>query len=394
MRVGINLTQLLSGRIGGTETYVRALLKNIQEVDGQDRYTLFCLPDDAIPIRVPNFEKITVGSTKANSSGLPYRVFRVALRSLLHYDILGHTIAQHRSKIDLMHYPLSIIWPLPTISPAVLTLHDIQHEFYPEFFSRRELNFRKRAYPESVHMAARVIAISEFTRQTIIEKYSFDPQRATTIYYGLDIKQFSSAQDQHQLLDIKAKRCLPDRFVFYPANSWPHKNHATLFSALKILKDHRALSFKLVLAGVIYPEQRGLMDQVCALGLADDILHLGYVPHAEIPLIYKQALCLVFPSLFEGFGAPVIEAMGSECPVICSNATSLPEIVGDAALTVEPRDAQALARALQQVAEDSALRQKLIRLGLGRAAKFSWAETARQTIAVYRAAYSQPMSVE
>ena len=165
MRVGINLTQLLSGRIGGTETYVRALLRNIQEVDGQDRYTLFCLPDDAIPIRVPNFEKITVGSTKANSSGLPYRVFRVALRSLLHYDILGHTIAQHRSKIDLMHYPLSIIWPLPAISPAVLTLHDIQHEFYPEFFSRRELNFRKRAYPESVHMAAWVIAISEFTRQ-------------------------------------------------------------------------------------------------------------------------------------------------------------------------------------------------------------------------------------
>jgi glycosyltransferase involved in cell wall biosynthesis len=392
MQVGINLTQLLSGRNGGTETYVRALLNNIQAVDVQNRYTLFCLPDDTVPLSAPTFEKVIVGSTKAKSSGLPYRVVRVALRSLLNYDLLGHTMTQSRSKIDLMHYPLSIIWPLPVISPAVLTLHDIQHEFYPEFFSRRELNFRKRAYPESVHMATQVIAISEFTRRTIIEKYSLDPQRVTTVYYGLDVKQFSSAQSQHQLLDIKTKRCLPDRFVFYPANSWPHKNHATLFSALRILKDRQALSFKLVLAGVIYPEQRGLMDQVRALGLADEILHLGYVPHAEIPLIYRQALCLVFPSLFEGFGAPVLESMGSECPVICSNATSLPEIVGSAALTVEPRDAQALAQALQQIAEDGALRQRLIRLGRERAAKFSWADTARQTIDVYRAAYMQNMS--
>ena len=256
------------------------------------------------------------------------------------------------------------------------------------FFPSAELEFRKRVYPESVRAAAQVIAISEFTRQTIIGKYSCDPQKVHTVYYGLDIQQFSSTSTQQQLLDARRKRHLPDRFVFYPANSWPHKNHATLFSALKILKDQRRLSFRLVLSGVIYPEQRDLLDTIGRLGLADDVLHLGYVPHVEMSLIYKQALCLVFPSLFEGFGAPVLEAMGCECPVVCSNVTSLPEVVGNAALTVDPLDAHALAQALQQVAEDHSLQQRLKRLGLEQVKKFSWWETARKTNEVYHAACS------
>ena len=137
MRVGINLTQLVSGRIGGTETYVRGLVHHFQQQDVQDQYLLFCLPDDDVFTSAPNFKKITVGSTKANLSGLPYRVLRVAVRSLLHYDILGQAMSQHQSKIDVMHYPISVIWPLPVVSPAVLTVHDLQHEFHPEFFPQR-----------------------------------------------------------------------------------------------------------------------------------------------------------------------------------------------------------------------------------------------------------------
>jgi glycosyltransferase involved in cell wall biosynthesis len=388
MRVGINLTQLVPGRIGGTETYIRGLVHHLQQQDTQNQYFLFCLPDDDIFISAPNFKKITVGSTKANLSGMPYRVLRFALLSLLRHDILGQAMSRHQSKIDAMHYPISIIRPLPVISPAVLTVHDLQHEFIPEFFPRRELDFRKRAYPESVRTAAKVIAVSEFTRRTIIEKYSCDPQKVVTISHGYDARQFSIVPNPQQLLEVKARRHLPDRFIFYPANSWPHKNHATLFSALKMLKDQRRLSFKLVLTGVIYPEQRDLLDTVQTLGLADDVLHLGYVPQIEIPLIYRQALCLVFPSLFEGLGVPVIEAMGSECPVVCSNITALPEIVGDAALTVDPHNAHALAQALQQVAEDLSLQHRLKRLGIEQVKQFSWWETARKTSEVYHAVCS------
>jgi glycosyltransferase involved in cell wall biosynthesis len=318
---------------------------------------------------------------------VPYGALRRAARSLFKFDILAYQLSQYRP--DVVHYPFGVALPA-LLTPSVLTIHDIQHEFYPEFFSPEDLYFRKRAFPESARNADYLIAISEFTRQTVIQKYSIDPAKIITIHYGLD-EQFTPLNGKGCLEEIKAKYKLPSRFIFYPANSWPHKNHAGLFEAMKKLKARHKLSFKLVLAGVIYPQHKDIMDRVRFLGLEDDVVHIGYISHIDTPFIYRQALCLVFPSFFEGFGAPVLEAMGCACPVVCSNVTSLPEIVGDAALKVTPENVDSIAEAIERVVEDNSLREKLVEKGLERTRAFSWANAARETRAVYYKALGSPI---
>jgi glycosyltransferase involved in cell wall biosynthesis len=386
MRIGINLTQLFPGQIGGTETYVRGLLQALPGVDGTDDYRLFCLSDNGVDLDVARFRKTIVARSRRHPAGLAQWAARKALWAVARYDWVGQRLRRESAGLAVMHYPFSTLWPPPAVAPSVVTMHDIQHEYHPEFFSPRELAFRRAHYPAAARAAARIIAVSEFTRQTIIKKYAVDPRRVVTIPYGLDNALFGAAHSPARLAEANARYALPDRFVFYPANGWAHKNHQRLFEAMKLLKDEGRLAFRLVLAGAQYPGQVDLRSRARALGLDGDVAHLGHIPHDEVALMYAQALGLAFPSLYEGFGSPVLEAMAAGCPVLASTAGSLPEVAGDAALLVDPRDTAALADGLHRLTEDTALREALAARGRRRAAEFSWLETARRTVAVYHEA--------
>jgi len=181
----------------------------------------------------------------------------------------------------------------------------------------------------------------------------------------------------------------PGSYLFFPAHTWQHKNHRTAIDALRILRETSGLTPTLVCTGGAREAQPALEQQIAEHGLQKQVRFLGYCPHGDLPTLYRGAACLIFPSLFEGFGMPVLEAMACGCPVVCSNTSSLPEIAGDAALQVDPFDGEAFAAAAARLLRDADLRMDMRARGLSQAARFSWQRHTRETIAVFYRVHRQ-----
>jgi glycosyltransferase involved in cell wall biosynthesis len=271
--------------------------------------------------------------------------------------------------------------PIPaTRRPRVVTLHDVQHHEMPHLFSRFERRFRVWAYDGAARDADLVIALSNHAREGIARHAGVDPERIVVIPHGIDHERFrpGGGDGAAPLVDTFG---LPERFLFYPANLWPHKNHARLVEALSRTEDK---DVQLVLSGADY----GRLDAVEALarrfGVSDRVRHLGFVPGAAMPELMRRATGMVFPSLFEGFGWPPLEAMACGCPVAAARAASLPEVCGDAALLFDPFDVGAIAAAMDRLTTDEELRARLREAGLRRAAGYTWQACAERHAAAYR----------
>ncbi len=351
MRVGISLLTLVPGIVGGSETYARELTRALARV-GELDYEAFVpsvAPDAASGLPafvVPEYRASasTVGRVAAMSRGwLAPRRLRRALRL---------------DSLDAIHFPLSVmIPPVRGRPPAAATVHDLQHELYPQFFSRAELAYRRLVYGQTVTASRIVIAISEHARQTLVEKYGLDPERVVVIPLGID----------HERLTPGNEPCEP--FLLYPANPWPHKNHARLYEAFALVRRERP-ELRLVLTGRGHPE-----------ALPEGVESRGRVSDDELVALYRTASALVFPSLYEGFGLPPLEAMACGCPVAASNTTSLPEVCGDAAELFDPLSIEDMARAVEALLDDPA---PYVERGLARASRFSWEACARAHEDVYR----------
>ena len=256
---------------------------------------------------------------------------------------------------DVVHYPLTL--RLPTVArPSVVTLHDVQHLDLPQLFPRGERLFRALAWHRSVRGADRVIVMSEFVRDRAIAALGLDPDRVRVVPLGLD----------HDRLRPGAAR---EPFLFYPARRWPHKNHERLYEAFAIVRKERPeLSLVLTGGGDFSDAPAGVDSR-------------GHVPWGEVVTLLQTASALVFPSLYEGFGLPPLEAMACGCPVACSDAGALPEVVDGAARLFDPYEPAAIAEGVLEVlgAPDT-----WVERGLERAAKYSWSSTARATEQVYR----------
>jgi glycosyltransferase involved in cell wall biosynthesis len=270
-----------------------------------------------------------------------------------------------------MHYPVTV--PIPRTSlPAAVTLLDVQHHDLPGAFSRAEGMFRRRAYDRAARDADVVLTISEFSRERIVEVLGIPPDRVVAVHLGVDHDRFSPEGPGSDL-------DLPERFVFYPANLWPHKNHERLVQALAL-----APGVELVLSGQDYGRLPGLMEAARAAGVAERVRHVGHVPHGGVAALYRSATAVIFPSLYEGFGLPPLEAMAAGCPVAVARAGSLPEVVGDAGLLFDPRDAEAMAESIRALWDDDAERERLSRAGRERSLGFSWQAAAERHVAAYR----------
>jgi glycosyltransferase involved in cell wall biosynthesis len=344
--VGISLLTLVPGQLGGSETYVRELLRGLGRVGGHEYKVV-------LPPVAPDA-----------AEGLPGEIateYRHAQTILQRLVAMGAAAARpgplraHLEDARVVHYPLTI--RLPSVEkPSVVTLHDVQHLDLPQMFPRSERRFRSVAWDRSARGAQRVIVISEFVRERAVAKLGLDPARMRVIPLGLD----------HDELRPGATEREP--FLLYPARRWPHKNHERLFEAFALLRRDRP-ELRLVLTG------GGDFSDV-----PEGVEALGHVPRAEVVSLLQRASVLVFPSLYEGFGLPPLEAMACGCPVASSNAAALPEVVRDAARLFDPRDPVEIAAAVRDVLEDPS---PWVERGLRHAASFSWDETARSTDAVY-----------
>jgi glycosyltransferase involved in cell wall biosynthesis len=343
--VGISLLTLVPGVVGGSETYVRELCRALARV-GELDYRVF----------VPTIAEDAGGGLESRivrgypaSFSTPGRM-RAVTGAFLRGGALRRELGL--DELDAVHFPLSVMLPLVSHPPAATTILDLQHEFLPENFPRWELAYRRSLYAASARRSQIVIAISEHARETLVERLSLEPGRVRTIHLGVDLERFSP---------VDAPR---EPFLLYPANAWPHKNHERLFEAIALLRrEHRDL--RLVLTG----EHADVPDYV-------DVR--GRLSLDELVDLYQRASAVVFPSLYEGFGQPVLEALACACPVGCSDLPPLREVAGDAAVYFDPLDSESIASAtLEAIARGGSA-------GPERASRFTWDACARKHDAVYR----------
>jgi glycosyltransferase involved in cell wall biosynthesis len=381
VHVALDALDFFPGRMGGIETYLRNLVAALQEVPGDDlRFTLVCLS--------PLARELPVGGRRWSVRELPAGrpspgwLARRLLQRLAGKDLLAPAV--NRLRPDVVHHPFTTINTRGLRAPAVLTFHDMQHEFLPELFGTAELEARRRAYGPSARAAARVIAISHHVKATLVARYGLDPGKIDVVHqaHGAAFRP----QGPDAVREARRRHGLARPFLYYPAASWPHKNHVRLLQALRLLLDRGLFDGELVLSGIARGAQDRIEAEIDRLGLAGRVRFLGWLRAEDLPALYAAAELLVFPSLFEGFGIPVLEAMAVGCPVACSDATSLPEIAGDAALTFDARLPEAIAARVAEVLGSRDLRRRLAAAGLARAAEFRWDRAARETIAVYRRA--------
>jgi len=276
----------------------------------------------------------------------------------------------------------------------VVSIHDLSFEHLPETFKRRSRTQLRLTVRHSARRAARIISLSEHGRRDIIETYGITAERVSTIPLAAP-SNFAPVHDNRELQRVRHNYGIDGDYILSVGSIQPRKNLARLVKAYASLRGNKSADKlpKLVLVGKcgwLYDETLRALEET---GVKDSVVLTGYVPQADLPALYSGALCFVYPSYFEGFGLPPLEAMKCGAPVIVGNKTSLPEVVGDAALAVDPFDVEAIASAMKKVIESSALRNELSIKGQGRAEAFDWRETARKTLAIYQEVAQETMGV-
>lgn len=372
MRIGVHLESLRPGQIGGMERYVRAILDGIPRIAPEVTWVLACAPY--------NIEALPSGP----------HIERHVLEPEDFRRLDADTLRSWR--LDLWFCPLLVVEPETPGLPTVVTVPDLQHETHPAFFTDEVLAWRRRHYGRSVQMADRVLTLSSFSRDEIVSRFALDPGAAAKVVaVPLDAEPtVVEASPTTEVSEVRSRFGLDGDFVLYPANLWPHKDHDTVVRALASLHAARGTAPTLVLTGAADGAPEALARWSDAHSELD-IRHLGYVSPESLAGLYRAALALAFPSRFEGFGLPIVEAMRCGCPVVCSNATSLPEVAGDAAWMFAPGDDEALAASLGRLLDDPEEGDRLRRAGARRAERFSWQRTCEQTWSALRsAARAQP----
>lgn len=286
-----------------------------------------------------------------------------------------------RERLHLLH-ALAYVTPIITPCPTVVTVHDLSFVRYPEAFRPFNRLYLRVMTRRSVFRARRVIADSVSTQRDLTRWWGVPAERISVVPIGVG-EAFSPASREH-VEAFRRRRGLPRRFILYLGTLEPRKNVIAVIEAFaRWARASGDRELQLIVGGAKGWYYERIFSRVQELGMGDRVRFPGYIPADELPDWYRAAEVFVYPSLYEGFGLPPLEAMACGTPVITSNTSSLPEVVGDAALKVDPHDVEAIAEALARLLEDADLRQQLREAGLARARLFSWERTARETIAAY-----------
>jgi glycosyltransferase involved in cell wall biosynthesis len=372
IRVGVNLTFLTPGEMGGLEVYARELTAAL------------AARDDVRLVLLLN--RRAAGATAWGEHGEPVMLGIDPSRRVewVRADQLLVPRAAARARVDIVH-SLASTGPIGGRVPRVVTVHDLNYLAFPEaHFGLRTVGMRVLV-PLAVRRSARVIVPSEATRTDLVEHLRADPARIDVTPYGIGqarstpgtlppaVRRALDAGNRPLLLSVSAKR--------------PHKNLLRLIGALaRVPADQRPF---LALPGYPTPHEAELRHAAQEAGIADDVVFLGFVTAEELEALYEAAIAVVLPSLYEGFGLPVLEAMSRDVPVATSGRTSLAEVAGDAALTFDPEDEASIADAIQRLLGDESLRERLRAAGRERASGFTWERAAELTVASYRRALAE-----
>ncbi len=408
MHIGLNahlLSLAETYRGAGINWYIHNLLTHLPRVDHDNRYTAFLGDGRFAPstssghrssgLALWNTSYSNLDSVEeAYSTGLALKLSRLptsrpVVRIL--WEQVVQPFALRKERVDLLH-ALAFVTPLLSPCPMVVTIYDLSFLLYPESFKRFKRFYLGLFTRLSARRARRIIAISESTKRDVVRLLGVPPEKVEVIYCGID-EAFrplaplppQSWGERGEVAAFRSKRGLPERFILFVGTIEPRKNVTRLIEAFADLR-FAICDLRLVIGGAKGWFYQDVFARVEELGLEGQVMFPGYIPVSELPLWYNAAELFVYPSLYEGFGLPPLEAMACGTPVITANTSSLPEVVGEAGLTVDPLDVEGLAKAMRRVLGDEALRQEMRKRGLQRARGFSWTKTAQETVQVYQRA--------
>ena len=364
MRIGIDVRKI---RDFGVGTYVRNLVRYLARLDHENEYVLFCRPEDC-SLSEPLGENFRAVAEPAPPYSMTEQ-FRIPF-------------SLRRERIDLFHAPHYVL-PLLTPCRSVVTIHDCIHLMFPQYLPNRlAYGYARASLWVATHRSSRILTVSEASKRDILRFFQVPSDKVTVIPNAID-ERFGVVPTDEEVVRVRERYQLSDRFVLYAGNVKPHKNLERLIDAFFILRQEGFGNLKLLIIGSEISKYATLRRAVHRYHLHKHVRFLGFVPNETLAVLYRLADAFAFPSVYEGFGLPPLEAMASGTPVLTSNVSSLPEVVGDAAVLVNPYEPRAIADGLRRLLTDVALRQDLHERGVARARQFSWERSVSRIRDIY-----------
>jgi len=366
MHIGID-ARFIQWQNTGVGNYLVNLLKGLSRIDRVNTYSIFL--------------------SKVNCNGKIPEVDNFSVRANPAHSLIWKNVwlprEVRKAGIDVVHFP-AYTGSFISVGRNVVTIHDLIHKVNPEWFSRRELLLIDLPVSNGIRKANKIITVSESAKRDVMKYYGVKDEDIAVTLEAADVS-FRPIQDTLLLENLKKKYTIDTEFILYVGVLFKRRNIARLLEAFTMLREDKNIKHKLVIAG---PGKKYFsLDQLIdKFGIRNDVIYLGYVEQDDLPLLYNAASFFVYPSLYEGFGLPVLEAMSCAKAVITSNVSSLPEVIGDAGLLIDPVNTEELYHALYLLSKNTVLREKLGAMALERSKLFSWDEMARQTVKVYEKA--------
>ncbi|GAC1362142.1 MAG: glycosyltransferase family 1 protein [Actinomycetota bacterium] len=365
MRIGVNLLFVEPGVVGGSE----ALLTNLVRAVGATGADLVVAAMRGFRSAHPDTESF------AEVVEVPWRSNYRPLRIAAEHSWLAFTA--RRRHFDVLHHGVGTV-PFLKMLPTVVTVHDIQYHHYPEYFPPLKLAWLRHNVPFAVRTSEVVTVPSEFVRSDILQAFHCDPAKVVVVPFGGEGLLAPSAGAD----TVRRQFGLERPFFVFPGRSYPHKNHRFLVEAFAPLADRADLVF----TGPAGPQDSRIAQTAARLGVAASVHQLGLVSRGELTGLYEAATALAWPSRFEGFGVPVLEAMSAGCPVVASSATAIPEVVGDAGILLSPDDAAGWTQTLDNLLSQPGTGAELAARGRARVREFSWERSGALQVAAYEQA--------
>jgi len=387
MRIGIDARVLMDRFYSGVSEYAANLLEAILKIDKNNEYKLFYNSWHGLDNRLKSWNNRTILS----GTRIPNKIFNYILQKIFHYPKLDQVIGG-ADVFWLPHFNFSSFNRSPRGPKLILTVHDLSFLRYPEFFSIRKnlwhwaLNVKK-----IIRRAEVIVAVSDNTKNDIVELVGIAPEKIRVIYSGnnicrreIDAEEISKFYQNHDLKSLEDKE-----YILFLGNIEPRKNIATLIESFNLLRnnhrgEYRFDNLRLFLAGAAGWKDKAIYRTWKKSPHRDDIKFLGYISRDEKDILYSRAKIFVYPSFYEGFGFPPLEALTYGVPVVCSNNSSLPEVVGAAALLINPFKASEISEAMEMALMDESLRSYLIEEGKKRVQLFSWDRAAAQYLELFK----------
>ena len=396
LHVGINAQLPGGGVSGGIEQFLLGLVHGLGRLDGPEDYVLVGPREDPYWLEPYLGANERVVPPHLPENRRPPRVVRALRRAgrAVWPGKSGHRLPDNAFDalgVDVVHFPFQSY--VPTRAPSIYNPHDLQHLHYPEFFSKEDYEKRERLYPEACRSAAAVVVESHWIKDDIVRHYGIDPDKIHVVLWGAPTEIYERPA-REAVERMREELRLPEAFALYPAQTWAHKNHIRLAEALKILRDEDGVRLDVVCTGTKNAHWSRIEAELHRLGVSDQMHFLGFVAPGTLRALYASASFLIFPSLFEGGGFPILEGFHEGTPVACSAVTSLPEYAGDAALLFDASSVESIAAAVKRMATDESLRSTLRARGSARIREFSWERAAKGYRAIYRSVAGRHVSEE